>query len=261
VRTPNVRAALVCDINGNVVTSSASDSKIEPDILQAIASSVFPGAKRMIEKSGNINEAQSISLPDDDLHLLVFWLAFDYFLLVSFPKPSNPYMPPKSVLVGCTLMRLILQPSQQQNKQGISAAGIEMETAIYVERLVSSNKILKDTSIPPNLYDLTYVEAQGKKIVEIAQNILSSKTGIIEGARLLEKLRLTVSRNDFDPDFLPFVAIADETDNLPIGQERNFWASTALQEKDKEIQQAEEHYRDKAFAACRVLLTRFEKSS
>jgi hypothetical protein len=261
LRAPNVRTVFVCDINGNVATRSGSESKLEQDILRAIASSVLPATKRMAEKSSNANEAQSISLPDDDLHLLVFWLVFDYFLLVSFSKPTNPYTPPNSIIEACHLIRLILQSPEQSNKQAISSAGIEMETAIYVERLVYSNKIIKDTSIQPNRYDLPYVEAQGKKVVEIAQDILSSKKGIIEGARLLTRLQSTVTRDDFDPDFLPFVAIVAETEDLPTGKECDFWASNALQEKGKEIQQAEELHRDEAFAACRVLIARFDKSS
>ena len=115
----------------------------------------------------------------------------------------------------------------------------------------------KDSSTGSNFYDLSYLEAQRRQVVAVAQDMLSSKRGIIEGARLLVRLRPTVTRDEFDPDFMPFVAIVSETDELPIGKERDLWASSALEEKDKIIRQVEETYREGAWAACRVIIERF----
>lgn len=109
----------------------------------------------------------------------------------------------------------------------------------------------------PNLYDLEYVEAQQKKVVTVAQDILDGRIGIIKGARLLSGLRYTVTRDEGDPDFLTFVGIGSETDHLPVGVEREFYAKDALVEKDKEIKRLEDRYQEWAFASCRALIARF----
>jgi hypothetical protein len=260
MRAPNVRAVFVCQINGDIVVKSDSENKVEQGILQEIASSVLPATKRMAAQSDNANESQSISLPDDDLYLLVFWLAYEYFLIVSFSTPTNPYSPPHSTIKTCNLLRYVLQ-SEQQNKQAISSKGIDLQTEIYVEQLLSSNKIIKDSWYQPNLHDLSYLEAQSKKAVEIAQDILSNKKGLIEGARLLVSLRPTVTHDEFDPDFIPFIAFVSDTDNLPVGKEREFWASDALLMKDNEIQKVEGLYRDKVITACEAIIKRFGKNA
>lgn len=257
VRAPNVRAVFVCQINGNIVVKSGLENKIEQGILQQIAPSVLPATRRIAEKLGNANESQSIALPDDDLYLLVSWLADEYFLVVSFSQPVNPYSPPQSVIKTCNLLRYILK-SEQQDEQTLSSKGTDLQTEIYVEQLISSNKIIKNSWSQPNLYDLSFLEAQSKKVVEIAQDILSNKKGLIEGARLLVSLRPTVTSDAFDPDFIPFIALASETDDLPIGNEREFWASDALLRKDKEIQEVETAYRNKIFSACEAIIKRFE---
>ena len=257
VRAPNVRAVFVCQINGNIVVKSGLENKIEQGILQQIAPSVLPATRRIAEKLGNANESQSIALPDDDLYLLVSWLAGEYFLVVSFSQPVNPYSPPQSVIKTCDLLRYILQ-SEQQDEQALSSKGIDLQTGIYVEQLIHSNKIIKDSWYQPNLHDLSFLEAQSKKVVEIAQDILSNKVRLIEGARLLVSLRPTVTRDDFDPDFIPFIALTSETDDLAVGNEREFWASDALLKKDKEIQEVETAYRNKIFSACEAIIKRFE---
>ena len=260
VRAPNVRAVFVYHSNGDLAAKSGSEAEAEQDLLQQMPSGLLSATKRMAERSGNANEAQSVVLPDDDLYLLLFWLAFEYFLVVSLSKPANPYSPPHSVLKTCDLIRLILQP-ERPGKQALSSGGLDLQTEIYIERLLDSEEVIKDTWQRPNLYDLSYLEAQHKQVVEIAEDILANKIGLIEGARLLLRLRPTVTQDDFDPGFIPLMAFVSETDDLPVGKDRQLWASDALLEKDKEIQKAEELYRDDVFAACQVIIERFRASS
>ena len=96
-----------------------------------------------------------------------------------------------------------------------------------------------------------------RKVVEIAQAMIDSRLGVVEGSRLLAGLRFEVCEEDFDPDFLPFVGIDSETDHLPLGKVREHWDPTALAEKDAELEKAETFDRDTALAACRALLIRF----
>lgn len=75
--------------------------------------------------------------------------------------------------------------------------GLEMASKVsnnlsgYGERLITSSQ--NDISPRPNFYDLSFLEAQRRQVVAIAQDILSSKKGIIEGARLLVSLHPTVT--------------------------------------------------------------------
>ena len=103
-----------------------------------------------------------------------------------------------------------------------------------------------------------YVAEQKARIVNIAIQVLNEQTGIIEGARLLSALQFEITDQDFDPDFLIFVVITSETDSLPIGSEREYWATSALIKKDKQIKHAEDLYREQAFASCKALVERFK---
>ena len=253
LRAPFVRSVLVCDINGDIAAGGGVYSDKERELIRGMASSMFPPTRRMAEKSGNMNEAQSLSLPDENVHLLIFRLALQYYLVVFFFKPQDPYKPPGSAVKTCDLIRSILQSPKQG--ESLSTLSADLEKEIGLERHIHSNK--KEMGTRPNPYDLTYLEGQRKQVVTIAQDILSGKKGVIEGARLLARLGPTVTRDDRDPDFLPFVAIDTETDGLPLGKERELWANSALLEKDKEIQREEEFQREKVFAACRIIIERF----
>jgi hypothetical protein len=100
-----------------------------------------------------------------------------------------------------------------------------------------------------------------QRVGEAASAILRGELGLIEGSRLLCSLRSRVSSLDHDPDFLPFVEIDSETDDLPVGNLRQHWASDALVSKDQKIQAAEAFYHGVAFAACERLLVRFSSTS
>jgi hypothetical protein len=102
-----------------------------------------------------------------------------------------------------------------------------------------------------------YVDNQQAKVVEIASKMIDGQIGIIDGSRQLSGLYHSVSNLSFDEDFIVFVAINSETDNLPIGSERQYWADSALAMKDEEIKNAELLYKEHALAACKKLIERF----
>jgi hypothetical protein len=95
------------------------------------------------------------------------------------------------------------------------------------------------------------------KIVAVCEAILKEELGVIAGSRRLKSLGIDLC-GDHDEDFIVFVAIDSETDHLPVDWERRNWGAETLGRKDKEIAEAEASYKDRAFAACRKLVGRFD---
>src|SRR5688572_25757107 len=89
------------------------------------------------------------------------------------------------------------------------------------------------------------------KIVEIAHAMLDGAVGIIEGSRRINDLRAALGIYHLDEDFVGFVAIDSETDTLPIAEVRTLWNEEALVEKDREVEEAERLYRERALEDCR----------
>ena len=52
------------------------------------------------------------------------------------------------------------------------------------------------------------------------------------------------------------IAVASETDDLPVGEVRKLWAPSALKEKDVEIARAEELCRADFLETCRRIVKR-----
>jgi len=97
-----------------------------------------------------------------------------------------------------------------------------------------------------------------QKVVAISQQLLAGQIGVIDAARQIDSLRGDrVAVDEFDPDFVTFLAIDSETDDLPVGTTRERWAADALAEKDVEIARCEELYRTPALEAASRLVARF----
>ena len=58
-------------------------------------------------------------------------------------------------------------------------------------------------------------------------------------------------------DFMAFVAIDSETDDLPIGDVRKYWSKEALDKLDPEIKKAEEWAKNFGLKECESLVRRF----
>jgi hypothetical protein len=87
--------------------------------------------------------------------------------------------------------------------------------------------------------------------------MLAGEMGVIEGSRRLNDLRTELGLHHLDDDFVGFVAIDSETDGLPIGDVRKLWAEEALVDKDRQVERAEDLYREGALEDCRKLVVRF----
>jgi hypothetical protein len=93
-------------------------------------------------------------------------------------------------------------------------------------------------------------------IVATVRNILSGGTSFIEGARSIA-LDSYDAMLDHDPDIMPFIGVASETDALPIGKERQLWNADALVKLQPEIDRLESWARDFAMPHCHNLIRRF----
>jgi hypothetical protein len=102
-----------------------------------------------------------------------------------------------------------------------------------------------------------------QKVVVVAQQLLAGRIGVIEAARQINAFRGDrVGLDGFDPDFVTFLAIDSETDDLPVRESRGHWVADALVRKDLELARCEELYRAQALEAASHLVARFagEKS-
>jgi len=92
-------------------------------------------------------------------------------------------------------------------------------------------------------------DSQRRKARDVAQSLLDGRITVLEAARAL----VSLAHTDAVPDVADrrlIIAVESETDDLPVGEVRNLWAPSALQEKDIEIARAEGLYRDDLLHAC-----------
>lgn len=90
-----------------------------------------------------------------------------------------------------------------------------------------------------------------------ALDLIEGRLSVIESARVISKLAYWSGLKN-DPDLTTFVAMDSETDTLPVGEVRKYWASHALEREDVEIAKAEEMYRSTALESAQRLVERFE---
>jgi hypothetical protein len=92
-----------------------------------------------------------------------------------------------------------------------------------------------------------------REILLLAKQFIAGKAGVIETARALAPLR-----HDADSEvhelLRTFKEIDSETDTLPVGHVRSYWAPDALEQKNGEIARAEDFYRKAAVEAATRLI-------
>jgi len=102
-----------------------------------------------------------------------------------------------------------------------------------------------------------YVQKQRARVGEVAKGMLDGSIDYLEGARELSSLRHQIEVQDGDQDFIVFVAVDSETDNLPIGKPRQFWSKGSLERLEPEIQKAIEWAKKVSLEQCKSLVKRF----
>jgi hypothetical protein len=113
LRQSNARAAFVCDSRGRIVTSAGTWQDELPTLLHDLAPAVFPGTQRMAIELHNPDEAQQVSLPNDALHIVIFWLTEQYFFLMCFGQAINPHAPPVAAIATCQALRALAKGNEK----------------------------------------------------------------------------------------------------------------------------------------------------
>lgn len=101
-----------------------------------------------------------------------------------------------------------------------------------------------------------YVLALHRDVVETCQAVIKGSMGIIAASRKLRNLHYQMFQN-VDDDFCVFIGIESETDDLPVGDERQYWDVAVLSEKDKEIAEYEDKVVKAVVESCKKLIDRF----
>ena len=96
-----------------------------------------------------------------------------------------------------------------------------------------------------------------ERMVKLAANILSGETSVVAGARQMVHLIHQSGLPQFDSDLTIFIAVESESDSLPLGAARQYWAAEALERADREIEAVEALYRDQILTSCQAIVKRY----
>jgi Family of unknown function (DUF6228) len=106
--------------------------------------------------------------------------------------------------------------------------------------------------------NLENIEKFQRIAVDISRQILKGEIGIIAGCIQMNMIGHELFyRPAIDKDFLIFVVVASETDHLPTNDTCKYWDKIILKEKQIEINNIENNYRDDVFKACRSIVNRW----
>ena len=106
-----------------------------------------------------------------------------------------------------------------------------------------------------------YIQLKRKEACQIIGEMLNGSICYLSGSIMLSSLMFEIDVPEDDTDFLVFVAIASETDNLPNGEVRKNWSKTALYRLEPEIQKATKWAKDISVNNCESIIARFCKKT
>ena len=102
-----------------------------------------------------------------------------------------------------------------------------------------------------------YVAQQRGVAASVALSVLNGELSALEGARTISRLDgLDLDRSE-DPDLSVIVLVDEETEALPIGEQRALWAAEAIAAKAPELEHAEQWAREVALEGFARLANRF----
>lgn len=107
--------------------------------------------------------------------------------------------------------------------------------------------------------NLEYREDIGARLASLANDLIDGRLGVVEATRRLCAFQGLEQQLDARIDV--FIAIASETDALPVGEERALWRQDALARSDNEIAVAEQRWRERAISAAKELVRLIEQST
>ena len=111
--------------------------------------------------------------------------------------------------------------------------------------------------IPPSITNEDLWRKHCRQIRARAMDLLEGRHGVIETARVMLPLARW-TRVESEPEFQLFLAIASETDDLPVGAVRAYWAPSALEGEDVCIEAAEKLWGPQARSAAQSLVKQYQ---
>ncbi|MDO9106973.1 MAG: DUF2489 domain-containing protein [Methylovulum sp.] len=102
-----------------------------------------------------------------------------------------------------------------------------------------------------------YVASARNRVVAVALAMLNDELDFLEGSIQLVSMRHDVAVEENDSDFMTFVAIASETDGLPIGSSREHWSKKALIRHQPQVEAATVWAKQFGIGALHSLVRRF----
>ena len=91
---------------------------------------------------------------------------------------------------------------------------------------------------------------------QLAEQILNGSVTLSRGAQMMMTLQ-SIGSEESNPFLSVFYEISIVTPAIPLGADRQLWASELLAKKDAELRQIESRYRAAALSACREIVTTF----
>jgi hypothetical protein len=93
-----------------------------------------------------------------------------------------------------------------------------------------------------------------RKAKETAESTFRGDVPILEAACILRSALIHTRLDRAGPALL-FNGVCSETDDLPIGRVREYWATSALREKDRQAADYEARIRIQFLEACREIIS------
>jgi hypothetical protein len=97
-----------------------------------------------------------------------------------------------------------------------------------------------------------------RRLRALASRVAQGKETVIEGSRNMLKYRLWM-REEQNKDFDIFVVVGTQSDHLPVGSVRQYWAPDALLQKDKEILKLEDLYRVRVIRSATRIYEKYNR--
>jgi Protein of unknown function (DUF2489). len=102
-----------------------------------------------------------------------------------------------------------------------------------------------------------YLMTIKKNVVDVCRAILQGDIDIISGTRKLAGYNYQLFDGMINDDFLPIVSFHEQTDDMPIGDQRQYYSKEFLSRMDKEYAEFETKVKQEIFDACHKLIERY----
>jgi hypothetical protein len=102
-----------------------------------------------------------------------------------------------------------------------------------------------------------YIKKRKSELVDFAKQTLTAELSITDGTLKILPILNELEISNLD-EYIIFVLFESETDHLPRGIYKRNWNPIVLKEKEKELEKAENFYRNDVIEACKTILKNFK---